>query len=475
MKVIVMIGGREAIPVRAIPLLTNWETMSSDYLAKSLAGDEHFYHFEGLKAYRLEEGIVAAVPATYWDNVVCTRLDALSDRIKAKEVSHKAGLNEWRSESLKALPAGVFVWRDEFEPRHIARFRESMSYVKSLHPMVFRGREEQEERTELNYSPFDVGELGQAVIMEGFDSEVAACATQTTPCDEFTAFSPLFAPWIESPFEALPKSLQDQWRTESMVAWDVLAPHQRKFFLQQRDFKNDPSTQVERTAAWLMHTMDADMWWRTEAVTPVHAAMLLSRWNPNNMSAEDAETHSSDEMGPQDFRRLRNTFEGADKSANRTLQHWVDYARQRNLRIHSWIGEWEECIHALQADTEQRVECTAPLADSASNAPACDFSMLATRGQLIEAFGRFTGMDASWFKSIKDTPALQTARKVVGQGGRGHIAEPWFCPFEVMQWLADSKRRKGRKLSVEKAWELLERNFPKVHSARSVADPRTGD
>ena len=106
-----------------------------------------------------------------------------------------------------------------------------------------------------------------------------------------------------------------------------------------------------------------------------------------------------------------------------------------------------------------------------------DFSMLATREQLIEAFGRFTGMDASWFKNITDTPVLLAARKVAGHGGRGHIAEPLFCPFEVMQWLADSKRRKNksRKLSVEKAWELLEKNFPKVYNARSIADPRTGD
>ena len=116
-----------------------------------------------------------------------------------------------------------------------------------------------------------------------------------------------------------------------------------------------------------------------------------------------------------------------------------------------------------------------PVAPSASDAPMCDLSILATREQLIGAFGRFTGMDASWFKNIKDTPALLAARKVTGQGGRGHIAEPLFCPFEVMQWLADSKRRKGRKLSTEKAWELLEKNFSKVHSAHSVADPRVSD
>lgn len=105
-----------------------------------------------------------------------------------------------------------------------------------------------------------------------------------------------------------------------------------------------------------------------------------------------------------------------------------------------------------------------------------DFTVLATREQLITAFGAFTGMDGSWFRNIKDTPRLDAARKVIGQGGRSNIAEPWFCPFEVMQWLADPKRRKGRQgrkqLSKDKAWELLERHFLKVYNVYSMGDPR---
>lgn len=131
--------------------------------------------------------------------------------------------------------------------------------------------------------------------------------------------------------------------------------------------------------------------------------------------------------------------------------------------------------HQPQSVLEPQAAAPALVADSASNPPTSDFSVLATRDQLIDAFGRFTGMDASWFNNLKDTPALQTARKIAGQGGRGHIAEPWFCPFEVMQWLASSKRRKGRTLSPGKAWELLEKHFPKVYNARSIADPRADD
>lgn len=104
-----------------------------------------------------------------------------------------------------------------------------------------------------------------------------------------------------------------------------------------------------------------------------------------------------------------------------------------------------------------------------------DLSMLATRNQLIDAFGSFTGMDKSWFKNLTDSPALLAARKVPGQGGRGYIAEPFFCPLEVMQWLTSPKRRKGRQLGPDKAWELLEKHFPKVHCKHSIADPRDID
>jgi hypothetical protein len=102
-----------------------------------------------------------------------------------------------------------------------------------------------------------------------------------------------------------------------------------------------------------------------------------------------------------------------------------------------------------------------------------DVTLMATRQQLIDAFGSFTGMNASWFSNIKDTPALLAARKVTGQGGRGHIAEPLFSPFEVLQWLIDPARRKGRTLGQDKGWELFERNFPRAYAAFSVGDTRT--
>lgn len=101
-----------------------------------------------------------------------------------------------------------------------------------------------------------------------------------------------------------------------------------------------------------------------------------------------------------------------------------------------------------------------------------DFEMLATRQQLIDAFGSFTDMNFQWFNNLKDTPALRDARQFTGQGGRGHIAEPLFCPFAVMRWLTDPKRKKGRSITEDTAWRMLETHFSKVYNANSVADPR---
>lgn len=139
--------------------------------------------------------------------------------------------------------------------------------------------------------------------------------------------------------------------------------------------------------------------------------------------------------------------------------------------IHRWIqATGEKSVYQfLPIDSDQR---------ALSTREREDFSKLATREQLITAFGNFTGMDLDWFNNIKDTPALSKARKVRGQGGKGHIAEPLFCPYEVMLWLIDPKRRKGRErqpLGVEKAWQLLEDHFPMVYAVHSIGDPRQPD
>lgn len=131
--------------------------------------------------------------------------------------------------------------------------------------------------------------------------------------------------------------------------WDKNNKEQRKRQIDDYDCEHNPARKVERAASWLIYTMDASAWWLAESISPLNAAMLLSCRNPNTETVEVAETNSSEEMGPQDFRRLRNIFEGASKDVTRTLKDWTEYARQRGLKIHSWIGEWEAWVSEVDA------------------------------------------------------------------------------------------------------------------------------
>lgn len=101
-----------------------------------------------------------------------------------------------------------------------------------------------------------------------------------------------------------------------------------------------------------------------------------------------------------------------------------------------------------------------------------DFGMVATRKELIDAFGKFTGLSMKWFDNLTDTPKLKAARKFTGLGGRNGT-EPLFCPFEVMQWLVSPKRKKGRPIEESTAWRMLKSHFPRVHAQYSIGDPGT--
>ncbi|WP_194166633.1 hypothetical protein, partial [Vibrio parahaemolyticus] len=105
--------------------------------------------------------------------------------------------------------------------------------------------------------------------------------------------------------------------------------------------------------------------------------------------------------------------------------------------------------------------------------PAPDYAMLATPEKLIEAFGGMSGMNLSWFRSMKDRPALDDAVVIkVARGRNG--APPLLDVFSVMQYLIDPKRR-GKKLREETGWRLLKAYFPKVYAAHESYDPTVTD
>jgi len=102
--------------------------------------------------------------------------------------------------------------------------------------------------------------------------------------------------------------------------------------------------------------------------------------------------------------------------------------------------------------------------------PSIDFTLLASPEQLIKAFGAFTGMDKSWFSNITDKPKLLKARKQEGKGGKSYSL-PWFCPFEVMLWLIDEKRKAGKPMSQETGWRMLRQHWPSVYDKNLALSP----
>ncbi len=184
MNVVISIDGRDAIPVRAIPLLTYWEVLSPDDLAAALTGEDDFNQsFKDLRAYRLSDGASKAIPPDFWANFVVRELAALSERIKHSEVSHEDGYDQWRRESLSKLPAGTFVWRDEFEKCFWRKFGPDgeMTWLSG------DKRAPRNESIQLDFDAFIPSIQMQGVVMEGFSPSTPGVAGVPAPVANPTA------------------------------------------------------------------------------------------------------------------------------------------------------------------------------------------------------------------------------------------------------------------------------------------------
>ena len=109
-------------------------------------------------------------------------------------------------------------------------------------------------------------------------------------------------------------------------------------------------------------------------------------------------------------------------------------------------------------------------AGQCSDDKSLNFDLLATRDQLMLAFGTW-GLKLSWFRELDSHSWLKAARRLKGHGQRSHVTEPLFCPLAVMNGLATCIRGRPR-LSLEKGWGILDHHFPNVSHANSFADPR---
>lgn len=112
MNVIIIIDGREALPIRAIPYVTSWGE-APDGIVQTFRGTR----LRDLTAYGMDaEGNYKAIPASQW-NEWLVRYTSLTKKLQADERDGAENENywTWRINAVLGLPDNAFVWLDEFQ------------------------------------------------------------------------------------------------------------------------------------------------------------------------------------------------------------------------------------------------------------------------------------------------------------------------------------------------------------------------
>lgn len=128
----VLIGGREALLVRAIPYVTGWQRFSPDFIANNLAQNFKLIWCDGnagLTAYHLSNGIPIVVHPREWDAIV-VNLKSFEAKLRQENPNDDIGYAAWRADAVSLLPSDAFVWLDEFKKKYQAD-KESLLYFET--------------------------------------------------------------------------------------------------------------------------------------------------------------------------------------------------------------------------------------------------------------------------------------------------------------------------------------------------------
>ena len=130
-----VIQGREALPVRAIPEVAGWRLCSPDALAKYFAWKtDKPPALRNLSTYCMQGDVVTPFYPERWDAVVIelTALEALLYAQFRKVNDRALGEAAWRAQAPLKLPRGVFVWVDEFRDHFIKDFARVLTGVRPV-------------------------------------------------------------------------------------------------------------------------------------------------------------------------------------------------------------------------------------------------------------------------------------------------------------------------------------------------------
>ena len=160
---LVVIQGREAIPVRAIPFVTNWD-LSPRPLVCLLNDTSSRWPNQGRKmravwltAYAQQPvATIRPIAPREWD-LVRVALDGLDSHLDASQHDARDGYARWQRHAMEIFPAGCFVWREDLEAR----------VYDPVQKRVFWPEPDETGAAELNYSPL-LSDESYAMVMAGF-------------------------------------------------------------------------------------------------------------------------------------------------------------------------------------------------------------------------------------------------------------------------------------------------------------------
>lgn len=157
-SLVVNVADRQALPVRAIPYVTGW-TISPDVVAENFArsATAGFEKLENTDTYHVVNVQPVKLLPKEWDRYVAS-LQGLDAELREKYDHNDQGYAAWVSQSVAKLPAGVFVWLDEF----VADFE--LDYGPGRLSIM----QEREGDRELNLSPF-LERKTLNMVLEGFE------------------------------------------------------------------------------------------------------------------------------------------------------------------------------------------------------------------------------------------------------------------------------------------------------------------
>jgi len=97
------------------------------------------------------------------------------------------------------------------------------------------------------------------------------------------------------------------------------------------------------TVVWWDDCMHAADWFAMAAVTPREAASLVCQHDPLDANA-DPERQTNLETEPDDFALALRVFEDEHSKSprHRTLVEWIEIAKSRTCKCHSWMSEYLE-------------------------------------------------------------------------------------------------------------------------------------